>query len=372
MSNIDIKNFVDINIVRKDQITIDSTRETTLLLCDNVDTLEKEITNIEEAKRLLSGDAVALKYAKTYFNNGGISLKILKYDSTGAEANKENIKGLDKKYIVIAYAKKNNLSDIEALAALFKEDKNVDQKIFLANEPVKASSESYSDLKEYPNIAIKLTPMEDTDNKYCGCEMTIASYLSQINVYKSSSIKDYMFTIEQEDSDSKLELNISNSQYLKAIESNRNLDIMLASRIRNCGGNLTNGVDLVNQFCLIVLNQTLMESALNVLTSKIKGQTGLSELYVALAEELNKYTRSGYLVTDRIWTKKDLIVKDSKGNSHTIISQNTALLNGYKIVILPYSSLSDEEIKEHKTPYIYVVLAEGYGIRVITINGEVM
>ena len=69
MSNIDIKNFVDINIIRKDQITIDSTRETTLLLCDNVDTLDKEITNIEDAKTLLSGDAIALKYAKTYFNN---------------------------------------------------------------------------------------------------------------------------------------------------------------------------------------------------------------------------------------------------------------------------------------------------------------
>lgn len=369
MSNIDIKNFVDINIIRKDQITIDSTRETTLLLCDNVDTLDKEITNIEDAKTLLSGDAIALKYAKTYFNNGGISLKILKYDSTSAKNNEENIRGLDKKYIVIAYAKKNNLTDIKSLATLFKEDKNVDQKIFLANEPV---NETYTDLKEYPNIAIKLTPTEDADNKYCGCEMTIASYLSQINVYKSSSIKDYMFTIEQEDEDSKLELNISNSQYLKAITNNRNLDIMLASKIRNCGGNLTNGVDLVNQFCLIVLNQTLMESALNVLISKIKGQTGLSELYVALAEELNKYARSGYLVTDKIWTKKDLIVKDSKGNSHTIISQNTALLNGYKIVILPYSSLSDKEVKEHKTPYIYVVLAEGYGIRVITINGEVM
>ena len=76
--------------------------------------------------------------------------------------------------------------------------------------------------------------------------------------------------------------------------------------------------------------------------------------------------------------EKKYIVEKSEGvyfynnKTYTLITQGTALTQGFKITILPLSSLTDEDKQEHKAPYIYVILADSYGIRKVVINGEVI
>ena len=92
---------------------------------------------------------------------------------------------------------------------------------------------------------------------------------------------------------------------------------------------------------------------------------------MATFNELAKYLNSNYLTTDKAWKAEDLtIVKNNK--EYTIITKGTALLQGYKVVILPLYSLTEQEKQERKAPYIYVILADSYGIRKVAINGEVI
>ena len=61
-----------------------------------------------------------------------------------------------------------------------------------------------------------------------------------------------------------------------------------------------------------------------------------------------------------------------KHGTIALIEKNTPLTLGYRVVVLPYSSLSEDDKQNHKCPPIYIFLAESYGIRSITINGEVI
>ena len=80
---------------------------------------------------------------------------------------------------------------------------------------------------------------------------------------------------------------------------------------------------------------------------------------------------NGYLSIDKTWTKPTKTISYN-GNNYTLIKQKTPLTLGYKIVVLPLNSLSDEDKALRKCPPVYIFLADSYGIRNITINGEVI
>ena len=136
-------------------------------------------------------------------------------------------------------------------------------------------------------------------------------------------------------------------------------------------GNLKNGADLVNSYTLIVLHQTLTQRLLELLATKIKGSKGLAQIYATIAQELEAYRSCGYLTTDKIWSEEDLVVTYNSQN-YTVITKGTPLNSGYAIKVLPFSSLTVPDKTERKTPPIYVIIADQYGIRKITVNGEVI
>ena len=202
--------------------------------------------------------------------------------------------------------------------------------------------------------------------------MTIGAYLSRIDVYGTETVQDYAYTREISYSKNiSLDENIDDDTFKNIIESNCNVDIYLAGSVRNCGGNLTNGLDLVNQYVLIILHQTLTDRVLSVLANKVKGQTGVNIIHTTIVSEMDRYLLNGYLNTDRIWNRESVEITYN-GQSYSIIEADTPLDSGYKVVILPISSLSDDDIKNHSVPPIYVILSDSYGIRYVTINGDVI
>ena len=196
--------------------------------------------------------------------------------------------------------------------------------------------------------------------------MTIAAYLSQIDVYGIDTIYDYAFTQESITAE-----DLTDTEYGTLNSNNVNVDIALANATRNCGGNCTDGADIVNNFVRIILHQTLTDRLLNLLTTKLKNSTGVSKIYTVMTDELEKYKMSGYLTIDKIWTKDTLKI-EYNGTAYTIIEQGTPLINGYFIKVLPLSSLTESDKLAHKAPLIYVIIADQYGIRKITINGDVI
>ena len=215
-----------------------------------------------------------------------------------------------------------------------------------------------------PILSLTIQPVKYSD--ILGAEMTIAAYLTKIDVYKENSVRDYMFTQETITAE-----NISDSDYELTTANNLNVDVNLADAVRNLGGNCKNGSDLTNTFVKIVLHQTLTEKLVSLLTTKLKNEDGISKIYATIVQELENYRTCGYLTTDKIWTDEDYTITYNS-TSYTIIEKGTALTTGYFVKVLPMSSLTDADKIARKTPPIYVIIADQYGIRKITISGEVI
>lgn len=382
MSSIDIRNFVDINISTSRVSSISSIRERVVLFTNETALTSdvkifKNLKEVEEAYGDAYEDKVSYKYAKVYFESGGNELKAI-YSETLSEATLlPLVNNLPDEEIVIAIAASNGESAATSLklAESYNNQSNVNgfgiygvnQKIFLGAVDITQFLNNTSNYAkaDVDNFALKVGDLQ----KQIGCEMTIAAYLSKIDVYGINTIQDYAYTKEI--------LDVSgypddlNTVVQSVLTNNANITVEIANSVRNIGGNLTNSEDLVNKFTLIVLHQTLSQRVFNTLTQKIKGSAGITALYSTISQELNKYITSGYLTTDKVWTKEDLTLKYN-GRTYTLITQGTALIKGYNITILPLSSLTDEDKIKHKAPLIYVILADGYSIRKVVINGEVI
>lgn len=363
MQSINLKRFVDIDINKYAQSSVDSSRDTVLLFTDEGTAGTSNIVSSYTEAAELYADTLTLEYLKVYFENGGVKANVVNGIVWSALTN-DVLNGYDDEYIVVAFVsesvdKEEHYAFIKNLAKVRQADSSVygiNEKILLASTSVITDSEVVS------NFAVKYSSSESLD----GVEMTIAAYLSKLDVYGADSIYDYAFTQEVINAE-----DISDADYGVVSNNNMNIDIILANAVRAVGGNCKDGADLVNTYVLIILHQTLTDRLISLLTQKIKNASGVSKMYSVIANELEKYKTSGYLTTDKIWSDDDLKISYN-GTSYTIIENATALINGYVIKILPLSSLTDEDIANRKAPQVYVVLADQYGIRQITINGEVI
>lgn len=308
-----------------------------------------------------------------FFDNNGVNLTIYKVKKlNGSATNTDKVKEfinicntiIPTNTIVVA----TNLSNENIKSALSNNDDNFKglnlndgaYKKLIVSNIIKSDSKSYDELiSEYSNVD-NLAFQYGID----GSEMAIAAYLTNIKINKVNSISDYCYT--------KLELPDqcildNNDDIVNLYNLHVNVAIKLINDIRNYGGNLVIGEDLVNRYMLITLYQTLSIRLINVLKNKIKyNSDGINKISSAITAELDRYVENGYLTQDKIWTDENLVY-----NGYTLISKNTPIQNGYKFLILPLSSLSDEDKKLRKLPEIYILIADSIGIRTISITGEI-
>ena len=457
MAEINIKRFVDVDIVQHVHPTIAGTRGTVVLYTgEGTKGTTQLVKSWGDAASKYANAPTTLAYLKVFFENGGVSALVVE-GTPYADVNSDVLSALDDKYIVVCYAAPKNdtasvYTALKGIATTREADTNIygiNEKIILARTTsgaketwvIKSSASgelvttqiaftsngqkftsigTNKDLGPitlyYGNTEIagyepgtetqyvfddeayrKLTfDTQPTGNlltwlqsnavkqagdtidkdavanfgvKYStvlGAEMTIAAYLSRVNVYRTNTVADYMFTQE-----TLTDEKVDDTTFGSILNENMNVDVYLAGAVRNMGGNLKNGADLINSYVKIILHQTLTERLLDLLTTKIKGARGLAQIYATVAQELEAYRSCGYLTTDKVWTDEDLTTTYN-GQTYTIITKGTPLLLGYSIKILPLSSLTLVDKTERKTPPIYIIIADQYGIRKITINGEVI
>lgn len=370
MSGINVKRFVDIDIKTNVISSTVGTRDTVVLFTpDGTLGTQNLIKSLKEAEDTYSTMETTIAYLRIFFNNGGAKCLVVEgtaYSSITAST----IAALDDKYILIVAAAPN--VNINACCAAMKEiaiTRNADATIYGVNEKlIITRTTEANDTASVKNYIVKLSTT-------LGAEMTVAAYLSRINVYKTDVVYDYMYTKETLGIDPSTHLPIytqlTTDQYDTIIANNYTVDTMLADNVVNLGGNCKDGADITNTFVNIVLHQTLTDRLLKLLQQKIKNSTGLAQIYTVLAQELEEYRTAGYLATDKIWNKDDLTITYNNVE-YTLITTGTPLVTGYYISVLPISSLTDADKAARKTPPIYVILADQYGIRQITVNGEVI
>lgn len=331
----------------------------------------KEYKKLDEVD---SNDTLLFNYAKYFFNNGGVVLKVVESEKAATKENYlEILKTLHYTEIVVM---SNAPFDVSLEVA--KENTYIKEETTIGEETMSAIDQKII-ISEIGNITEYIQNYESEAKdvqffvaKYsnltaqCGIAATVAAYLTQINVDEIDSIKDYAFT-QEEIYDERKPIVDDDSEIKNVIKYNLNADALLLSEVRNIGGNDTAGRDLVNQFMLICLHQTLTEKLVELLTTKVKyNNTGLTLISSVINDELQRYVNNGYLATNKSWTDNDLVY-----NGYTVIKKNTPLSLGYKYIILPFSTLTQKEKKDHKLPNIYVLISDNYSIRKIEIVGEV-
>lgn len=381
MSLVDIRNFVDINIKSKTVASITSTRETTVLFTNDSKLIASGsivFSSLSEVEAKVGASnldsSVGYKYAKVYFEAGGVKLKAIYSATITDTVILPLVNNLAEEEIVIGLCDTAKVGASAEVALSLAQKYNaqttsygVAQKLFLGAIGYTEFTENTS---KYANPSVDNFALKVGDlTKQTGCEMTIGAYLSRIDFYGINTVQDYAYTKESLDVTGYPD-NL-NAIVKDVLSNNANITIEIANSVRNVGGNLTSGEDLVNKFSLIVLHQTLSQRVFNTLSQKIKGNSAITALYSSISQELNRYITCGYLTTEKYWTNPDLTLSYNN-KTYTLITQGTALTQGFKITILPLSSLTDEDKQEHKAPYIYVILADSYGIRKVVINGEVI
>lgn len=363
MADINLKRFVDVDIQSKVVRQVSGTRDAVVLFTSEGTSGTKTVfSSYSQAETSLTASTypIALAYLKIFFENGGSKCLLIEGKAFSA-VTVEDIAELGNDYIVVAFAAANG--DVETCYTKvkgFATTRNSTATIYGINEKILlARTKVTTDTTEIKNFAVKYSDV-------VGAEMTIAAYLCQINMYKQDTVHDYAFTLETitpEDVDDEI--------FGKIMTANLNVDITLADSVRNIGGNCKDGADLTNTYTKIVLHQTLTDRLIALLTQKITGSAGISQIYSVISQELERYRTAGYLSTDKIWTAEDLTIVYN-GEEYTVVEQGSALTSGYVVKVLPFSSLTDEDKAARKAPPVYIVIADQYGIRQITINGEVL
>lgn len=150
----------------------------------------------------------------------------------------------------------------------------------------------------------------------------------------------------------------------KMIENKINFIAEIAGGKRAIGGDTTAEEDITNLFMQIVLQQTLTNALMKLLSSKIKLNTaGITSVKNAVGVELDKYVNYGYISTDKLWTEDDLYL-----DGELIAAKGSPLARGYVVHVSP---ITQENIKDHQIPTIYVLYGDSVGVRKIVVQGEV-
>ena len=374
MNDIDVRRFVNVDIVQHVETQISGSRDTLVLYTHegtkgrisgnttDVITDAEKLASWTAANKIYNSSAFpdTNKYLSMYFNNAGARVIVIEgYNYSDVTA--DIIKALPNELIMVAICAAEADADAayKAVKALCTARSN-DQDVYGINEKIffgRSTGRDDTDVVE--NLCAKYS------NVY-GAEMTMAAYVSGIDVYGVNTVNDYMYTSEVIDEEV-----LTDDEYEQVSLNNLNVDTYLAGGVRNLGGNLKNGADFVNSFVRIILHQTLTDRLLELLVTKLKNYNGVGRIYSTICKELENYRGCGYLSTDKSWTDETLKVTVN-GVSYDIIEKGTALINGYHVKVLPLNALTDAQKAAHQAPPVYVIIADQYGIRSITVNGEII
>ena len=384
--SVKLTNFVNIKINHHLNISVNATRDTAALIHYKYNA-SKQTPQYSEVftatPDTTSGTYTYLAgikdYLDAFFANGGKKIYVITMEQPtfpSSDLSAELTK-LPMEYVMVGFVN-DSTNGVNALpettfrtAAAAWNTANANEKIYQKIFDVEIPySAGLADLTPYIDGSDKVVSIENYVLKYGaqGIGASVLAYFTQIDVYSFNATQDYAFTTEVYDEADASHFVINDNDIIeKIIALDLNADTKLAGKVKNVGGNDTAGYDLTNQFMLLVVHQTLTEAVVKALANKVKyNEAGAGVILNAIVRELNRFVSNGYLATNKVWTDPTLYY-----DSYKIIDTNTVLNAGYKVTILPFTSLSPEEKAAHQLPKIYILLADSYSIRKVVIDGEV-
>lgn len=258
---------------------------------------------------------------------------------TNASTNANTVSGIEKKIFVTTTDKTSLSTYLSYTIAVYK---NVEISTNVAGTKPDVSTAPF--LAYYTKI-IKNSSVDTTDLAF--------TKTSFVDVVENSTTNEVVIT-EPTDANAKA-----------MITNNINFIATIAGVPMIIGGSDETGEnDITNLFMQIVLQQTLTNALMKLLSSKIKLNTaGITSVKNAVGVELDKYVNYGYISTDKLWTEDDLYL-----DGELIAAKGSPLARGYVVHVSP---ISQDNIKKHQIPTIYVLYGDSVGVRKIVVQGEV-
>lgn len=351
--SVKLSNFVQIVIKKHLTTSIATTRDTAVLVDSTITEGYYKINGTGDGKTKTTAASpydgtgkFKNKWFEVFFKNGGKVLHVV-----------ENTNQVPRNEILIAFTTPGDAADIQP-----QDGFGPDTKIYVL--PITSTPTAETTGKE--GIVYKYEPEEIAEEYKNTSVMATLAYYTKMRIYDTNAAKDYAFTVEVVD-DAGTAVTDDNNVVNACILYNANCLTYLAGATRNIGGNDSMGNDLTNYFMRIVLQQTLTDNLVALLSSKIKyDERGVNSVIAVISAELTKFVNNGYISTDKSWTDEDLYI----GNE-LIITQGAPLIGGFKIHVAGFNTLTEEERDAHQFPEIYILYGDAYSIRKIAISGEV-
>lgn len=388
---------VDFNVVRTESSLASYENTVDIIVSDEIEEIDAP-----QAPYTTLEDAIAGVYAErqydafVYFQLGGKKLyPLIVSSSAGATAQgiydallayKKQVSNTANDFICVCIGNcttlSSNASNLQSFMTLVN-NAVAPNKMLILNSTNDASTVTEA-TKEIRNLIYKFysavtvvgVKEEDTPST-CGAELTIAAYLSQINITQANSMRDYCFTDEASVLNcltydrTLVPTNVSATNYDNYKEYLNFIDTIGNQNV-NFGGNTVYGTTITSEWGAIASENGVVYGVLRVMLQKqYLTDGGLTNVLSEINNVLSDYVTNGFLETNTTYTGLTRY-KNYGDRSYVLVENGQELPNGYCVVAIPMSRLTLQDRQARKFTPIFIYMQTMGGAREVEITGDIL
>ena len=388
---------VDFNVVRTESSLASYENTVDIIVSDEIEEIDAP-----QAPYTTLEDAIAGVYAErqydafVYFQLGGKKLyPLIVSSSAGATAQgiydallayKKQVSNTANDFICVCIGNcttlSSNASNLQSFMTLVN-NAVAPNKMLILNSTNDASTVTEA-TKEIRNLIYKFysavtvvgVKEEDTPST-CGAELTIAAYLSQINITQANSMRDYCFTDEASVLNcltydrTLVPTNVSATNYDNYKEYLNFIDTIGNQNV-NFGGNTVYGTTITSEWGAIASENGVVYGVLRVMLQKqYLTDGGLTNVLSEVNNVLSDYVTNGFLETNTTYTGLTRY-KNYGDRSYVLVENGQELPNGYCVVAIPMSRLTIQDRQARKFTPIFIYMQTMGGAREVEITGDIL
>ena len=386
---------VDFNVVRTESSLASYENTVDIVISDEIDQPPAPYTTLEDA---IAGAYADRQYdAFIYFQLGGKKLYPLVVSaSAGATAQgvydallayKKQVSNTANDFICVCIGNcttlSSNASNLQSFMTLVN-NAVAPNKMLILNSTNNASTVTDATkeirnliYKFYSAVTVTTGVMDDDSTATCGAELTIAAYLSQINITQANSMRDYCFTDEASVLNcltydkTLVPTNVSATDY-DTYKSYLNFIDTIGNQNVNFGGNTVFGTTITSEWGAIASENGVVYGVLRVMLQKqYLTDSGLTNVLSEVNNVLSDYVTNGFLETNTTYTGLTRY-KNYGDRSYILVENGQELPNGYCVVAIPMSRLTIQDRQARKFTPIFIYMQTMGGAREVEITGDIL
>lgn len=394
---------VDFNVVRTENSLASYENTVDIIVSDDITAPQAPYTTLEDA---IVGAYAERQYdAFVYFQLGGKKLyPLIVSSSEGATAQgiydallayKKQVSNTANDFICVCIGNcstlSSNASNLQSFMTLVN-NAVAPNKMLILNSTNDASTVIDADTgmvidsikqirnliyKFYTAVTVSTGIKVDETPSTCGAELSIAAYLSQINITQANSMRDYCFTDESEILNcltydrTLVPTNVSAKDY-DIYKGYLNFIDTIGNQNVNFGGNTVYGTTITSEWGAIASENGVVYGVLRVMLQKqYLTDGGLTNVLSEINNVLSDYVTNGFLETNTTYTGLTRY-KNYGDRSYVLVENGQELPNGYCVVAIPMSRLTIQDRQARKFTPIFIYMQTMGGAREIAITGDIL